>query len=241
LWGRCWDRPKQSWLRQESKRKVFILKEDQKGHYRRVAPTLVLKDRDGEVDAAKTCLKALARSGKIKRMKLSDTNCSGHETIKARRLFMVLSPRSLPYASLALSSLLRNADETLSLTLITDSDENRKDLIGLLDQIIATRGTQQCRSACTAKPISMNSRQSSSSGYHHLQTFRRGHPCWRKITDPVLLSEEDQEMVIFDPDVYFPNRFRFELAARRRRSRERRLKKARRVCNSRLAGAFGIS
>jgi hypothetical protein len=43
--------------------------------------------------------------------------------------------------------LLRNADETLSLTLITDSDEDRKVLIELLDQIIATRGTQQYRSA----------------------------------------------------------------------------------------------
>ena len=46
--------------------------------------------------------------------------------------------------------------------------------------------------------------------FRDLRSFRRGHPCWRKITDPLLLSGEAQEMILLDPDLYFPNRFRFE-------------------------------
>ena len=44
----------------------------------------------------------------------------------------------------------------------------------------------------------------------NLRTFRRGHPCWRKVTDPLLFSCDADEMVILDPDLYFPNRFTFE-------------------------------
>ncbi len=44
----------------------------------------------------------------------------------------------------------------------------------------------------------------------NLRSFRRGHPCWRKITDPLLLSNSGEELVLLDPDLYFPNPFRFE-------------------------------
>ncbi|MEO5883790.1 MAG: hypothetical protein ABIQ06_15340, partial [Caldimonas sp.] len=44
----------------------------------------------------------------------------------------------------------------------------------------------------------------------HIAAFRFGHPCWRKITDPMLFAPVGAEMVILDPDLYFPNRFRFE-------------------------------
>ena len=142
-------------------------------------------------------------------MQLSDTNRNGQGAAPARRLFMVLSPRSLPYASLALSSLLRNADEALSLVLITDSDEDAKVLNDRLDQIAAAEG-MHCQSAVYSDADVGQHAASQFAGYDHLQAFRRGHPCWRKITDPVLLSEAGQEMVILDPDVYFSNRFRFE-------------------------------
>ena len=46
--------------------------------------------------------------------------------------------------------------------------------------------------------------------HENLRAFRRGHPCWRKITDPLLLSEPDAELILLDPDLYFPNRFQFE-------------------------------
>jgi hypothetical protein len=142
-------------------------------------------------------------------MTLSNTNCSGHSAALGRRLFMVLSPRSLPYAALALSSMLRNADEMLSLVLITDSDEDKKILNDRLDQIAAAEELQ-CQSAVYSDADLSQRAASQFFGYDHLRAFRAGHPCWRKITDPILLSEAGQEMVILDPDLYFPNRFRFE-------------------------------
>jgi hypothetical protein len=131
------------------------------------------------------------------------------EPQSARRLFMVLSSRSLPYASLALSSLLRNADGNLSLVLITDSEEDKKILNDQFDQIAAAEGVN-CQSAVYSDADLDQLATAQFAGYNHVQAFRRGHPCWRKITDPLLLSEAGQEMVILDPDVYFPNRFRFE-------------------------------
>jgi hypothetical protein len=46
--------------------------------------------------------------------------------------------------------------------------------------------------------------------YENLRAFRGGHPCWRKITDPLLLSDTGEELILLDPDLYFPNRFAFE-------------------------------
>lgn len=43
-----------------------------------------------------------------------------------------------------------------------------------------------------------------------LERLRGGHPCWRKLTDPFLLARDGEEVIILDPDVYFPNRFSFE-------------------------------
>jgi hypothetical protein len=44
----------------------------------------------------------------------------------------------------------------------------------------------------------------------NLRVFRHGHPCWRKITDPLLLSDPGAELLLLDPDLCFPNRFEFE-------------------------------
>jgi hypothetical protein len=46
--------------------------------------------------------------------------------------------------------------------------------------------------------------------YPNIVSFRHGHPCWRKVTDPLLLSEDGGEMIVLDPDIYFPNKFCFE-------------------------------
>jgi hypothetical protein len=46
--------------------------------------------------------------------------------------------------------------------------------------------------------------------YAGLEKLRLGHPCWRKLTDPMLLAQEGDEVVVVDPDVYFPRRFSFE-------------------------------
>ena len=52
-----------------------------------------------------------------------------------RRLFMVLSPRSLSYASLALKSLFRNAAEPIHLSLITDSLADKRRLTDELSKL----------------------------------------------------------------------------------------------------------
>jgi hypothetical protein len=143
-------------------------------------------------------------------MVLYNTNHGAYGAAPTRRLFMVLSPRSLAYASLALSSLLRNATEALSLVLITDSDEDKTVLTELLNQIAAVERPHHFQSAVYSDTDFNQRAASQFEGYDHLQAFRKGHPCWRKITDPLLLSEADQEIIILDPDVYFPNRFRFE-------------------------------
>ncbi len=123
---------------------------------------------------------------------------------------MVLSPRSLAYASLALSSLVRNATEAFSLALITDSDDDKTILAELLTQVATADQCRRFHSAAYSDADLSRRAESLFAGYDNLQAFRRGHPCWRKITDPLLLTEAGQEMIILDPDLYFPNRFRFE-------------------------------
>jgi hypothetical protein len=46
--------------------------------------------------------------------------------------------------------------------------------------------------------------------YPNLWSFQQGHPCWRKVTDPLLFAPPGREIVVVDPDVYFPSPFTFE-------------------------------
>ena len=43
-----------------------------------------------------------------------------------------------------------------------------------------------------------------------LKALHDGHPCWRKIIDPLVLSQPGEEIIVADPDLIFPNRYRFE-------------------------------
>lgn len=125
----------------------------------------------------------------------------------SRQLYMVLSPRSLPYARLALSSLLGNCVEALHLNLITDSDADKRLLIEALEAQ-PRRAHQVCRVFAESE---LADRESDLFGAHpNLRAFRHGHPCWRKVTDPMLVSEHGDELVLLDPDLYFPNPFSFE-------------------------------
>ncbi|MBV8728339.1 MAG: hypothetical protein JO336_00885 [Acidobacteriia bacterium] len=120
---------------------------------------------------------------------------------------MVLAPRSLAYAHLALQSLFANSEEALELSLITDSAQD-KDVLGAEMSLHPMRG-KHTWSIYSASDL--EEREEAIFGrFDQLRAFRRGHPCWRKLTDPVLLSAEDQEMILLDPDLYFPNRFQFE-------------------------------
>ncbi len=126
---------------------------------------------------------------------------------KLRPVYMVLSPRSLHYAKLALTTLLENSEDTLALHLITDSMQDREQLFDVLSGLNhATRH----RCSVFAESDLDEAEEERFARYPNLRAFRRGHPCWRKITDPLLLTRPGAEMVLLDPDLYFPNRFRFE-------------------------------
>ncbi len=124
-----------------------------------------------------------------------------------RNVYLVLSPRSLRYAYYALKSLFENSLEALDLRLITDSDGDRDKLRQVLE---ALQPPSQHRWRVFPQE-ELADRESTLFGqYVNLRSFRHGHPCWRKITDPLLLSQAGEEMVLLDPDLFFPNPFAFE-------------------------------
>jgi hypothetical protein len=120
---------------------------------------------------------------------------------------MVLSPRALPYAKCCIESLLRNSVQDLHLHLITDSHEDRDHLTEVME--IVDPDKRHCWKVF-AETEMLDREATTFRGFDNLRAFRRGHPCWRKITDPLLLSEPNKELILLDPDVYFPNLFRFE-------------------------------
>lgn len=122
---------------------------------------------------------------------------------------MVLSPRSLPYARLALAGLFSCAEEPFHLALITDSEADKQTLLGEVGKLDV--GTGSKRSCAIFSEDDLEARESEVfAKYPNIKSFRHGHPCWRKVTDPLLLSADSEEMIVLDPDIYFPNRFRFE-------------------------------
>ena len=129
------------------------------------------------------------------------------DTRGSRRLFMILSPRSLSYATKCVESLFAKANEHLEICFMTDSAEDKE----VLNEVIGplpNPGGHRWHVVDDSEAEVRASEQWIS--LPNLQTFRRGHPCWRKVTDPLLFSGDGEEMVILDPDLYFPNRFTFE-------------------------------
>ena len=124
-----------------------------------------------------------------------------------RPVYCVMSARSLPYARFAISSLLDNSLEALDLTFVTDDESDRTEIVAALATISQPkRHTIAIRIKSEIDELA----RSQWAELPHLRQFREGHPCWRKITDPLLLAKPGEEMIILDPDLYFPNRFRFE-------------------------------
>ncbi len=123
-----------------------------------------------------------------------------------RHVYMVLSPRSLSYARDALESLFGNSVEDLHLRLITDSEQDKEELTGTLQAI----DSKTHRWTVYSEQDLAGPEEALFAGHDRLRAFRRGHPCWRKITDPLLVSDPGEELVLLDPDLYFPNRFQFE-------------------------------
>lgn len=119
---------------------------------------------------------------------------------------MILSPRSLSYARHALESLLTNSLEELHIHLVTDSGLDKAALQEEVDRYPLGSHSVEVYSKADFDDLETNA----FGRYPNLRAFRNGHPCWRKITDPLLLSAGEQEMVILDPDLFFPNKFCFE-------------------------------
>jgi hypothetical protein len=135
---------------------------------------------------------------------------TGLATEASRRLFMVLSPRSLPYARLALRSLYANCAEPFALALITDGPGDVRELRCELGALRHDARAPSRAASVYGEADLADLEHDRFGGYPELRHFRHGHPCWRKITDPLMLSGDRDEMIVLDPDLYFPNRFRFE-------------------------------
>ncbi|GEM_PF-1044052 len=129
-----------------------------------------------------------------------------------RSVFLILSPKALPYASICLETLFSNALETLNIRLITDSDADKQTLI---DAVSAIAEAQNHQWQVFSKRDADARADEQFRDLPHLQTFRNGHPCWRKVTDPLLFVQDGEEMIILDPDLYFPNQFTFEATPER--------------------------
>ena len=125
-----------------------------------------------------------------------------------RQVYMVLSPRSLSYAQLCLESLFRNSVHELNLHLITDSSQDKLQLRETMENI---RPDVRHTWRIVAEDEMLDREATMFGDFANLRAFRGGHPCWRKITDPLLLSEPGDELILLDPDLYFPNRFQFEV------------------------------
>jgi hypothetical protein len=124
-----------------------------------------------------------------------------------RRLFCVMSAQALPYAEKGIQSLFAHALEPVSLTIITDGEGDKK---AITESVAAVPASSNNEWAVFSEGEADERAADLFRRHPNIGQFRKGHPCWRKLTDPILFSSEDAEMIILDPDLYFPNRFRFE-------------------------------
>jgi len=127
--------------------------------------------------------------------------------VRYRHVFCVLSARALPYAEHGLQSLFAHAAEALNLTLITDEESDKQNIeraLATLDIPAKHRWSVHTQAEADRRATILLS------NYPRLRRFRYGHPCWRKLTDPLLFSALGEEMIILDSDLYFPNLFSFE-------------------------------
>ncbi len=113
-----------------------------------------------------------------------------------------LGSYSLPYASLCIRSLAENLEGDEAIHLLTDTTGDRE----RLQQAFEGLDRINIRVSDELWEDSGNPMR----GYAGLERLRKGHPCWRKVTDPMLLARDGDEVVVIDPDVYFPRPFSFE-------------------------------
>lgn len=124
---------------------------------------------------------------------------------RCRQVYCVFGGSALRYARTCLLSMLRNSVDPLRLTVITDGpDDVAQITLAFADEVAAGKVRLFTRRDADERAAAYYG------GLDGIAWFRQGHPCWLKITDPPLFADEGEEMILVDPDVYFPNRFRFE-------------------------------
>ncbi len=123
-----------------------------------------------------------------------------------RRVFILLSSQALPYARHCVRTLLAHAAEPVHLTLIGDDPDE----IRALEDGLAEIDRQGHELQLIDKGAVLERLADRFPALAGLRALHEGHPCWRKITDPLALSAADEEIIVADPDLLFPNRFRFE-------------------------------
>ena len=124
-----------------------------------------------------------------------------------RSIYFLMSARCLPYAEKAIESLIQRSREALRIVFITDEQEDKEKIEDVVAKLaVPVQHTWQVHAQAEADARAANL----FAKYPHLSTFRFGHPCWRKLTDPLLFALPNEEMIILDPDLYFPNYFSFE-------------------------------
>lgn len=125
----------------------------------------------------------------------------------SRNVFILLSSNSLPYSRICIGTMLANSVEPLRLRLIADNKEEEQTLEnGLRDVPVPDGSSLEIVGKDTVQER-LYDLYPHMTGLHQLH---EGHPCWRKIIDPIVLSSEQEDIIVADPDLVFPNYFAFE-------------------------------
>lgn len=124
-----------------------------------------------------------------------------------RNVYILLSSHALSYARLCITTMLSQSLEPLHLRLVVDNPDEKTIFEGEVAELeIEPRHTVSVIEQGEVGAV-LAERYPNLSG---LRALHEGHPCWRKITDPLILSQPDDEIIVTDPDLYFPNQYAFE-------------------------------
>ena len=124
-----------------------------------------------------------------------------------KEIFMVTGGQSGDYARLAILSLFENCRDHFSFTVLTDEPADKALYTAILNEADPDGKVEKHvydMDDCNARADVYFA------DFPNVRDFHYGHPCWRKITDPSLFATEGAEIIVLDPDIYFPSEFVFE-------------------------------
>ncbi len=125
----------------------------------------------------------------------------------ARKVFILLSSHAMSYAHVCIRTMINNCLEPVHLRLVVDNAEEKE---VFEREVLAINLPEHSRIEVISKEevsFVLAQKYPNSLG---LRKLHEGHPCWRKIIDPIVLSAPDDEIIVADPDLLFPNYFTFE-------------------------------